>query len=204
MKRGLILVCFVLFLACSSGFGQSFFPGIVQVTAGVGFGGGPTVISDPSPTATNTGAAIYRTLPFAAEFGISPHMGIGLQYRKDKYVNNTDSVNALANNFSLLYNYHFVITHQTNSFVGFKAGISDFTFEKVRTPDVFEKTGPILQLCGGVNMFIQSKIGLQLNFGWNTLIYRNGSLIDSDTRERTPYGVTVNGIEFGLSAFYIL
>lgn len=204
MKQGLIFMYFILFWGSGDIFAQSFFPGIVQVTAGVGFGGGPTIIEDPSPTAKTTGAAIYRTLPFSAEIGLSNHMGIGFQFRSDKYVNNTDSVNALASNYSLICNYHFVVTHQTNSFVGIKTGISNFTFEKVRTPDIFEKKGPVLQLCAGVNMFIQSKIGLQLNLGWNTMIYRNGSLIDANTRTRTPYGVTVNGIEFGLSALYVL
>lgn len=204
MKQGLFFLFFILFLNSIRTAGQSFFPGIVQVTGGVGFGGGPTIASDPSPNAKNTGAAIYRTLPIAAEIGLTPHMGLGFQFRSDKYMNNTDSVNAIANNYSLLYNYHFVVTHQTNSFVGLKTGISRSAMEKVRTPEVFEKTGALVQLCAGVNMLIQSKIGLQLNLGWNTLIYRNGSFIDQKSGERTPFGVTVNGVEFGLSVLYVL
>jgi hypothetical protein len=182
---------------------QSFFPGIVMVTGGIEFGGYQVMLDDPDPNAKNSGANLSRNLPFSLEVGIAERMGLGVQYRNDKYLNNTDSARAESNDFSLLFNYHFVVTQQTNSFVGLRVGMSDFSFEKSRTSETFESKGPAFQLCAGANMLIRSKIGLQFTLGMNSFIYSNGEL-KNPAGTSTEYGVIINGISLGMAALFIL
>ena len=204
MKRTLTAILLALLCITPRLFGQSFFPGIVLLTGGVEFGGAAVALDDPSPTAINSGVAMFRNLPMALEVGIAERMGIGIQYRIDKYLNHTDSVRAKGNDYNLMFNYHFVVTHQTNSFIGFRTGLSDFSFEKPRTGETFEKKGGNLQLVAGVNMMFRHRLGLQLTFGANSFLYPNGKLVNPLSPTPIPYGVTIVGIDLGMGLLFVL
>lgn len=161
------------------------------------------MLDDPDPNAKNSGANIARNIPFSLEIGIAERMGLGVQYRMDKYLNNTDSARADSKDFNLLLNYHFIVTQQTNSFVGLRVGVSNFSFEKSRTSETFESTGPAVQLCAGANMLIRSKLGLQFTLGFNSFIYSDGEL-KNPAGSSVDYGVLINGIALGMSALFIL
>jgi hypothetical protein len=199
----------VLFVLLSLGWnisikGQNSLRGIVLLNGGLEFGAGMVALDDPSPEAKNTGGALYRSIPLGIEVGITDHAGIGIQYRKTEYKNNTDSVRANAGEVQLLFNYHLVTTKQTNSFIGIKTGWSDFKFEKTRNAAVFHKSGIALQMCGGVNMLFIKNMGMQVSLGVNSLLYPNGELINPGSGTVLPYAVYINGLDMGLGLFVIL
>jgi hypothetical protein len=199
-----LLGCFAFLLLSSRLIGQSFGPGYVMICGGLEYGAAFVVLDDPDATTETTGSQIFRNLPANLEVGINEHMGIGIQFRKCTYLGEGDSVKAKSNDYSIFFNYHFVVTQQTNSFAGVKVGMSDFSFEKTRTAETFEKQGPAFQLYGGVNMLILSKIGLQLTLGLNSSIYKDGELIDPRSPIVKQYGVTINGLDMGMGFFFIL
>lgn len=204
MRHSLWAFFFFLSLLAGEANAQSFYPGMVMIQGGAEFGAAATQLDDPSPTAEVTGIAMFRNLPFGLEVGVAERFGIGFQYRMDKYLNHTDSVRASARDYCLVFNYHPVVTTQTNSFIGLKAGISNFEFEKNRNGSTFEKQGSCLQLCTGVNMLFLNHMGLQLSFGVNGLLYHHGELKDPSSPLTTPYGVRFIGIDLGLGVIILL
>ncbi|MFM9026412.1 MAG: hypothetical protein ACKOQ6_00250, partial [Bacteroidota bacterium] len=172
MRSALLLFfCTCISLLVSA---QSFGPGYILVSGGAEFGAGYVILDDPDPISDVNGSTVFRNIPINLEVGVTEHMGIGLNYRKCSYLGNTDSVKSKANEYGFFYNYHFVVTKQTNSFAGVRLALSDFSFEKTRTSELFRKSGPALQIYGGVNMLILSNLGLQFTLGLNTATYQDG------------------------------
>ncbi|MFM7217959.1 MAG: hypothetical protein ACKO1U_08080 [Bacteroidota bacterium] len=194
----------LLLLHSSTSQAASFGPGYVMIGGGLEYGAAFVILDDPDATTESNGYQIFRNVPAALEVGINEHMGMGLQFRKCKYLGEGDSIKAGSIDYGIFFNYHFVVTNQTNSFAGIRAGISDLSFEKTRTAETFEKKGPAFQLYGGVNMLIVSKLGLQLTLGLNSSIYKDGELVDPRSPIVKQYGVSIHGLDMGMGIFFIL
>jgi hypothetical protein len=105
----------------------------------LGFGGegyGITekyTINGTNLTTTQTGSAACASYPFGVEYGVLRWLGLGVEFKTDKYIIAKDTVNnyqpaAIGVEYGVVVNFHIVRTHHINFYAGLNLGGSNFTY----------------------------------------------------------------------------
>ena len=164
----LLLMGFILFNAITV-FSQVFEKKKSYLDLGLGIGGYGITTQKGESSGNNNAAAIV--FPLNYEYGLLNQVGIGLQYRGNRYISN-DSLNKSSSKskaFLLSNNLHLINNSVLDIYLGISYGIAFYNYQGAQNQEVvILKGGGFSYLTyGGIKTYIKKKLGLNIGVSYN-------------------------------------
>ncbi len=204
-NKSILLV--IISLSSTNLFSQAFEKGNWNVDLGVDLGIYRTTSTYTTTlpffgtrTLTETDGAASTLVPISVEYGLSNKFGIGVQLgivnyfidKKDS-TDNTESVKSV--DFSILVNYHMLVTEKNDLMLGLALGGSSVNWIN-EDDSQFKGTGSYVSLSLKDRLFFGEHVGMIFHLGYTVYNYTN---IKNTSNNNFIEGFTwkLNGVNFG-------